>query len=91
MSVLLKFLAATDFLSAIIIITQAFSFPILPILFTVVLLIKGVMSLAADLSSKIYGTVDIIAALMLLSHAVLFPLNIVVVIILIYKGIFSLV
>lgn len=91
MSALLKFLAIVDFMSALIIATQAFSFPIIPILLMIVLFIKGILSLPADATSKIYGAIDIIAAFMILAHVTLFPLNVVIIIVLVYKGLFSLV
>ena len=91
MSMLLKILAAVDLVSAFIIISKDYHFLGISLIFVLVLFGKGVTSLFADWFSRVYGAVDIIAGFMILLSAAFFPLDVIVFLIMVYKGLISLV
>ena len=60
------------------------------LILSVILIVKGISSLFADILGKIYGVVDISAGLIFFYGMGLGALNVIIAAILIYKAIFSL-
>jgi len=83
-------LAVVDLIAAYALITKDFHILGIAIAISIILFCKGVPSLFSDILSKIYGAVDIIVALIILFSVVVFPIDVVLFFIMLYKGIISL-
>ena len=86
----LRILAIMDIIAAIMILTGVFNIPALSIIIIGKLVILGITSMFADTLSRIYGVIDITPGAMIFFSIVLFPLNMIIALVLVYKGIISL-
>ncbi|MBI2583051.1 MAG: hypothetical protein HYW25_00140 [Candidatus Aenigmarchaeota archaeon] len=85
-----RILGIIDILVAYAVIAKDFNLLGIGIVFAAVLLIKGLISLPADWTSRLFGFADIAAAFILLFQFAPFPFDIVIFLVLLYKGILSL-
>lgn len=89
----LKILGAIDIIGAIIIFFNLYEVHwIIVAVHVTVLLLKGIAGLMADIIGFIYGMVDILAAIFIAFAIIGFlPVKIVIILVLLFKGAFSMV
>ncbi|MFH0836909.1 MAG: hypothetical protein V1870_02155 [Candidatus Aenigmatarchaeota archaeon] len=87
---ILRTLAIIDIIAAVMLLIGVFDIPVLSIIIIGKLIILGITSMFADALSRVYGVVDITAGIMIFFSVVLFPLNMIIALVLVYKGVISL-
>ena len=87
---LVKIYGIVDLVSALILIYWPAAPVLLKVVLVIILLIKGLPSLFADLIGKFYGFVDILTAVVFISTLSFGFFNIFLAAVLIFKGLFSL-
>ncbi|MBI5332643.1 MAG: hypothetical protein HZB65_03655 [Candidatus Aenigmarchaeota archaeon] len=85
----LRILAIMDFVAAAMILSGFYNIFGIEFIIAGKLLLLGISSMFADALSRVYGILDIAAGLIIIFSVVLFPLNMIIALFLVYKGIIS--